>query len=220
VSKTAELPPKLLRKQAYEELKRRILQGQFAPGAFLSERQLSREFGMSKTPIRAALERLEGEGFVRVSPNQGIVVSEPSIHELVDVMEVRQVIEGHVVRGLAGRLTASQEQQIRSQLEAQRLSVEQQDVGRNIELDVEFHMLLSEFTGNRELHRILLQLHDKTLRAVMQVTSQNNQRLPENFVEHSRIAEAIFAGDGDEAVARLCSHLAFGRNFLVSRGRF
>src|SRR5213080_3141617 len=68
----------LLKERAYAEIKQRILSGAFAPGTFLSERQLALQLQMSKTPIRAATERLEQEGFLTISPQQGIVVHDLS----------------------------------------------------------------------------------------------------------------------------------------------
>lgn len=210
---------KLLRAEAYEELKRRILQGETPPGSFLSERGLVRDLGMSKTPIRMALERLEAEGLVRISPSQGIVVSVQTMYELVDVMDMRDVIEGHIVRNLAGRLTDSEQRQLQAHLAAQHEAAEKQDVDRGIELDVEFHLMLADFVGNQELNRIMRQLQDKTTRAVIQVLRYNSLRLPYSVAEHHGIAEAIIAGDSEEAVARMHRHLEYGRSFLVTRGK-
>src|SRR6185437_11004753 len=61
----------LLKERAYEEIRRLIVSGRLAAGTFLTERQLAAQLGMSKTPVRSALERLETEGFVRISPQQG-----------------------------------------------------------------------------------------------------------------------------------------------------
>ena len=79
----------LLKDRAYTELKARILRGDCEPGTFLSERQIVGWLRMSKTPIRAALEKLETEGLVRVSPQQGILVREMSIHDIADQFEIR-----------------------------------------------------------------------------------------------------------------------------------
>src|SRR5262249_5818701 len=91
----------LLKERAYAEIKRRILSGDPASGRFLSERQLSLQLGMSKTPVRAALERLEQEGIVTISPQQGIVVRDLSIHEIADQYEIRAALETYVLRSLA-----------------------------------------------------------------------------------------------------------------------
>ena len=82
----------LLKEQAYAALKERILTGAFPSGELLSERQLVAELGgMSKTPIRAALERLEADGLVRISPQQGILVREISIREIVEIFDLRLI---------------------------------------------------------------------------------------------------------------------------------
>src|SRR5690349_20231147 len=74
----------LLKDEAYESIKQRLLNNDYPPGSFLSERQLAGGLGMSKTPVKAALERLESEGFITVSPQQGIVVRELSVREIAD----------------------------------------------------------------------------------------------------------------------------------------
>src|SRR5262245_11966916 len=83
----------LMKEHAYADLKQRILSGTIAPGSILAERQLAADLGMSKTPVRAALERLEHEGFITVSPQQGILVRDLSIHEIADQYEIRVALE-------------------------------------------------------------------------------------------------------------------------------
>ena len=74
---------------------------------------------MSKTPVKAALERLEVEGFITVSPQQGIVVRELSVHEIADLYEIRAALESYTLRAIAGRLTAEQVRRLRANLKAQ-----------------------------------------------------------------------------------------------------
>jgi DNA-binding GntR family transcriptional regulator len=92
-----------MKEAAYAEIKKRILSGEFDQGRFLSERQLAVQLAMSQTPARAALEKLQIEGLVTISPQQGIVVCEISVHDLADQFEVREALEVFVVRHLAGR---------------------------------------------------------------------------------------------------------------------
>src|SRR5262245_17306359 len=108
-----------LKERAYEQLKRGLLNNDYPPGTFLSERQLAENLGMSKTPVKAALERLESEGFITVSPQQGIVVRELSVHEIADLYEIRAALESYTLRTLAGRLTVDQVAQVRANLKAQ-----------------------------------------------------------------------------------------------------
>src|SRR5580700_8790566 len=84
-----------LKDRAYERIKSRLLNNDYPPGTFLSERQLAENLGMSKTPVKAALERLESEGLIAVSPQQGIVVRELSVHEIADLYEIRAALESY-----------------------------------------------------------------------------------------------------------------------------
>src|SRR5262245_27959269 len=93
-----------LKERAYERLKHGLLNNDYPPGTFLSERQLAENLGMSKTPVKAALERLESEGFITVSPQQGIVVRELSVSEIADLYEIRAALESFTLKSLAGKL--------------------------------------------------------------------------------------------------------------------
>ena len=79
----------LLKERAYDEIKRLILTGELNPGTFLAERQLAARLGMSKTPVRSALERLESEGFISISPQQGAIIRDLSLDEIADQYEIR-----------------------------------------------------------------------------------------------------------------------------------
>src|SRR5205823_13426599 len=94
----------LLKDDAYERIKQLIQTQVFKPGTFLAERELAARLGMSKTPVRSALERLQTEGFVQIAPKQGAVVREPSLHEIVDMIDFRIALEPYVLRRLVGRL--------------------------------------------------------------------------------------------------------------------
>ncbi len=94
----------LLKERAYVEIKRGILSGKLAAGSFLAERQLAAQLGMSKTPVRSALERLESEGLLSISPQQGAIIRDLAVTEVADQYEIRMAIESFVVRALAGKL--------------------------------------------------------------------------------------------------------------------
>src|SRR3954447_7273637 len=110
----------LLKERAYDEIKRLLLKGDLAPGTFLAERQLAARLGMSKTPVRSALERLEAEGFISISPQQGAIVRDLSMNEIADQYEIRVALETFVARNVSGRLNRHQIAQVRANLEAQR----------------------------------------------------------------------------------------------------
>jgi len=207
---------RLMKDRAYDSLKQLILSEKFEPGDFLSERQLAARLKMSKTPIKSALERLESEGFIRVSPQQGIVVQDLTLEEIGDHFEVREALETYVVRRLAGKLTAEQIARMKANLSAQQATVEQLDGLANRQLDSEFHLLWCEFFGNREIIGVMERLRDRIHRIISRVNLQSPSRLREGFEEHVRIAEAVFAGDGDLAAHAVEEHLKLGKLCLLA----
>ena len=175
---------------------------------------------MSKTPVKAALERLEMEGFIAVSPQQGIVVRELSVHEVADQFEIRVALESHVLRSVAGRLTDEQASVLTASIRQQKQAAKRRDVAGLVALDAEFHMLFCEFHGNREITRVMSQLQEKIHRVIGRVFQQLPERLVSSCEEHAAIVDAVLAGDADLAAQRMEEHLDYGRQFLLApRGR-
>lgn len=214
---TASVPDRfLLKERAYGEIKERIQNVQFPPGSFLSERQLSGLLGMSKTPIKAALERLELEGFVSVSPQQGIVVRQVSLREVADQFELRKALEGHIAKAIAGKLSDKQVASIERNLRQQQTAAGKRAVPRFVELDAEFHHLLCEVFGNQAMLDCLAQHRSKMHRVISQVLSQAPGRFDVAVEEHTAIFDAIQRGKAAVAVKLVEQHLEFGKQFLLS----
>jgi DNA-binding GntR family transcriptional regulator len=205
-----------LAQRAYEDLKGLFLKGTYVPGDFLTEGELARRLRMSKTPVRTALTRLEMDGFVTVSPQQGIVVREPSIDEVIDLFDIRMALETFVVKRLAATITAEQTARLRANLAAQDESVKEHDNARSTKLDTEFHLLLCEFSGNQEIREVMERLRSKLHRIILGIQKKNPERIADGCKEHEAIAEAIFQGKGEQAAQRIVQHLEWGKKFLVA----
>jgi DNA-binding GntR family transcriptional regulator len=209
----------LLKERAYDQLKGLILDGSLAPGTFLAERQLAARLGMSKTPVRSALERLESEGFISISPQQGAIIRDLSLGEVADQYEIRVALETVVARNLAGRLGGEQVARVRANLEAQRQNLGVGSVERGVALDEEFHALFCVFLGNREILRVMGQLGDKVHRVISRAFTINTSRMVSSYEEHRGIAEAIFDGDAALAARRIEEHLQYGKLALLVPNR-
>ena len=201
----------LLKEQAYAELKELIQTGVFAPNTFLSERQLVLRLGMSKTPIRSALEHLEAQGLVAVSPQQGIVVKELSAHEITDLFDMRTAIEPFIAARLAGRgLAPGQLGRAEENLAAQRAATAAGDPIGATRLDVEFHLLLAEFLDNREMMTWLTRCFDKLHRSIVRINTLAVGRLLKGYQDHAAIFEAIRTSQSEAAAQGMVDHLRFG----------
>ena len=215
---TRTAPPgrALLKERAYRELKELIQSGQLPPQASLSERQLAERLGMSKTPIRAALENLETQGLVAVSPQKGVLVLELSAREVGDLFEVRQAVEPFVAAQLARRGAPRElRERIKVILKEQRSAVRREDAAAATRLDILFHRSLAEGLDNRELSGWLERCFDMLQRSVLRINRLVAGRLGRSTQDHERIADAIFGGDADAAAAEMLSHLRYGRQFLL-----
>lgn len=206
-----------LKHRAYAELKSRILSGALAPGTLLSERQLAQSLKMSKTPVHAALERLEGDGLVTVAAQQGIVVRSISPQDLVDHFEIREALEPFIVSRLAGQLSAEQATRLKRNLRDHHRALRQDDFAENIRLDSEFHLLLCEFHGNKEITRAMGQIRDKIHGVIHHITTRCPQRVKASLREHEAIVSAILAGDAQAATDHIKTHLRNGLESIYQR---
>lgn len=207
-----------MKERAYVEIKRAILAGDFPASTFVAERQLAERLGMSKTPVRAALERLEAEGFVTISPQQGVIIRDLTVHEIADQFEIRLALESYAVRVLAGHLTSEQIARLQESL-AEQAALSPDDAGRAVTLDADFHLLFSEFLGNQEVLRVVHQLREKIQRVITRVYQVNASRVLSSFAEHRAIVEALIAGDGERAARLVTEHLDYGKQCLLSPRR-
>jgi DNA-binding GntR family transcriptional regulator len=205
----------LFKQRAYEEIKRLILGNEIAPGSFIAERSLANRLAMSTTPVRSALERLEHEGLLSISPKQGAVVRDFSFREISELYEIRVALEPFVARSIAGRLTPAQIERLNTNLDAQRANLVHRDIALCVQLDEDFHTLFSEFLDNREILRVMLSLRDKTHRIFHRVFSLNPGRMDGSFKEHLAIAEAMIQGPPELAAERVAAHLDVGRRMLL-----
>jgi DNA-binding GntR family transcriptional regulator len=206
----------LLKERAYTELKDLIQREVFPPNSFLSERRLVEHLGMSKTPIRSALELLEAQGLVAVSPQQGIVVRELSAHEIADLFDTRTALEPFAVSRLAMRgLSPGQVTRIEENLQEQQAAAEAGDALAATRLDIAFQTLLAESLDNREILGWLTRCFDKLHRSILRVNRLAAGRLRKSYQDHAAIAAGILASQGDAAAQSMVEHLRYGRQFLL-----
>jgi len=205
-----------LKDRAYQKLKSLIQAGEMTADSALSERLLSERLGMSKTPIRAALENLETLGLVTVSPQRGILVRDLSARDIAELFDVRSAVEPFVAGQLAqSALTAAQRERIRTNLSGQRRAANDGDALESTRLDIAFHLLLAELLDNREIMNWLERCFDRLHRSVLRVNRLAKNRLLKSCGEHEHVAKAVFGERSDEAARLMKEHLRFGRQFLL-----
>jgi DNA-binding GntR family transcriptional regulator len=189
-----------------EDLRRRILNGEFAAGFQLRQDALAEEFGVSRIPIREALMQIEAEGLVKIHPHRGAIVSELSIGEIEELFELRILLEPRLLKASASRLNQADYQSLNGILEEYSSELRAKHVGRWGELNTEFHMLLyrhAEQPRSLAIVANLLQECDRHTR--LQLSLTGGMERAEG--EHLRLVRLCADGKVGEACALLEVHI-------------
>jgi DNA-binding GntR family transcriptional regulator len=211
------MAPVTLKEKAYVQLKKMILEADYKPGEFLTERTLVDAMGMSRTPIRSALERLDVEGLVKYTPNKGLVVAELSIGRAMDFYDYRIALESHLVRKLAGRAFPEEHAAwFRNNLELQRACTESGDAEQFTILDCDFHCQLAHVYDNKEITRSMDQLQNRMFQILIKVMKRDVSRIRGSYEDHQRIMDCILRQNKKEAEQEIVRHLEYGRQILIS----
>ncbi len=205
-----------LKEQAYQKLKQSILDGTYPDGALLTERTLSETLEMSRTPIRAAVDRLEQEGYLQCAPNRGIRVQEITLRQAKDFFDFRIALECHAVRQLAG-MTLSPEalETMTTNLAAQVDCAGKNDMITFTRHDSAFHRLPVGLYGNQEMIRTMDRLQDMLFRSALTVLRRDPGRIQASKDDHVAIWNAIIQQDADKAASLVRAHLDYGMSILI-----
>ena len=141
--------------KAYEALRRAIIEQALAPGTRLPEDELAAQFGVSRTPIRAVLARLQSEGLVHAGPRRTATVAEPSLAEARKVFEVRRALEREAVRLVARCWAPGCARRLETIVKQEEQARQARDGAASIRLAGDFHLALAEMADNFLLHRYL-----------------------------------------------------------------
>lgn len=194
--------------QAYEELRARILSGELAPGMQLKEEELAALCGVSRTPVRDAIRRLETELFVRRTDSQRSFVAEWTMDDIVEVFTLRGMLEGYAVRRAAARIgkDAIARMTIINENLREILHAEDLDVQAYLACNAEFHSIILESAASDRLAALLGRL---VMQPVVQQTAMAYDRaqLARSYGEHVEITTALAQGDPDWAEALMIAHI-------------
>ncbi len=191
--------------RAYAFVKQRLLDGSFASGTRLSESDLARTLGTSRTPVRQALVQLEAEEMLDLHAGRGALVRPVSRSEAQDVLEARMLIETHCARRVAvdGRALSGA---MRDSFAAQKRSLVSGGDGFVV-ADREFHRLIVAADGNEILTRQYDALRDREQQMLATSMTRDRVRIGQFIAEHRQIADAIVHGDGAAAAELTAEHL-------------
>ena len=182
-----------------------ILSGTLRPGSRLTTRQLSEALGMSETPVREAIRLLAAEGWVTLSPHQGVVVASVDTGQIAEIYAIRGALEALAVRRGAALYSAAQRDALDRNLAEAQAAVAARDVAAYARLNRAFHALLSDTPHTQWTLRLLDNLWAQTAAAGRGFEAVP-ARMAASLDEHRAIRAAIAAGDTERAAELLVAH--------------
>ena len=199
-----------LRDQVADELRRRIIECDYAPGHRLTEDRLASDFGVSRNPVREAIRVLEREGFLIALPRRGAVVASVSAQDVEDLFDVRLSLEVRAAQLAAERVDPAGRAALESLIAK---AARTRSVADLAALNTAFHAEICRLSGNSLLASIMDSLHDRLQWIYRQSVEV---RAPHSWTEHQALAAAICAGDPEAAALAARTHVLAARRSALN----
>ena len=204
--------------QVFEQLEHDILIGKYHRGEILTELKLVESLGVSRTPIREALRRLEQEHLIEETGRGSLVIGISS-EDIEDMYEIRNALEGEAAKRAAARITDEELAQMREILDLQKYYAEKTD-GDNSDkikdLDSQFHEMRYRCSGRKIFEQTLLPIHKKLIK-YRKASIKKHGRAKTSSTEHESIYEALRAHDGELAKELTLFHLNNAKNNITEK---
>ena len=195
-----------LRDVVFNTLRQAILRGELKPGERLMEIQLANKLGVSRTPIREAIRKLELEGLVLMIPRKGAEVAEITEKSLKDVLEIRRALEDLAVRLACEKITKEELKELKKAGDEFKKVLKSQDITEVAEADVRFHDVIYMATDNPKLIQLLNNFREQMYRYRVEYLKIDEVR-PQLLAEHDEIIKYITEGNQEEASNVVCRHI-------------
>lgn len=204
---------KPLRDVVFENLREAILNAKLTPGQRLMEVQLAETLGVSRTPIREAIRKLELEGLVVMIPRKGAYVADMSIKDISEVLEIRGSLEGLAAYLASERMT---DEDIKNLEKISKEITKEKDIDEILKKDVEFHEYIFKSTNNKRLHQLINSLWEQVYRFRVSYIS-DNESIDNIINEHKLIIEAIKNRDCELAQKYAKQHIEKAEQFMIDK---
>ena len=206
-------PTPTLRIRVYESLERLIIEGALAPGEHLVETELATRLGVSRGPVREALQTLSRDGWVELRPRHGAFVRQPSEREVDEFFQVRALLEGECARLAAANIDELSARDLRENVAAGWSAVRSGEEAGLVAANAHIHLAITELSGNATLQELTQRLRK---RSQWFFTPVSMARAQDAWREHEAIVEAIVAGDALGAAQRMRAHVDGTRKSYAS----
>ena len=203
-----------LRDVVFNTLRQAILTGELKPGERLMEIHLANKLGVSRTPIREAIRKLELEGLVTMIPRRGAEVAQITEKSMNDVLEVRRAMDALCVELACDRITPEELQDLKKACDTFEAAVKTDDIKQIAQADVALHDIIVQATGNQRLIQLVNNLSEQMYRYRVEYLKEEQTR---NLLvsEHEELVKAIREGDVQKAQDISFHHLENQRKAII-----
>ncbi len=201
--------------QVFERLENDIIMGVYPKGEVLTELKLVEQLGVSRTPIREALRRLEQERLIQ-DTGKGSLVLGITMQDLMDIMNIRKRIEGIAAYYTTKNLTDEGREELKRINELQEFYYSKMDIERLQQMDDRFHDAIYALSGSTVIRDTLRPLHRKTQR-YRKASITHPERMAKSIQEHNEITRAIISGDAALAEKLITQHIENAEKNMVER---
>ena len=199
--------------QVFEKLEDDIVYGVYKRGEILTEMKLAETLGVSRTPIREALRRLEQERMIE-DCGKGSLVLGITKEDLLDIMDIRLRIEGLATLYAAVNITPEGAEELTHLMDLQEFYHAKKDIARLQTVDDEFHAAICRLSKRNVIYDTLIPLYRKT-RLYRKIAMEDQDRSPKTLQEHREIYEAVISGNGPLAKALMKKHIENAKNHMI-----
>lgn len=204
---------KISSKDLYKQLRESIINFELYPGTRVTESELAAQYGVSRTPIRGALQRLETEGYLRILPKQGCFIRNLDIAELAHYYQVRITLEMLSLQLAAEFMSTADLEKLARSWDPARQEERSNDAEEMEARDESFHMTLAEGSGNVALKHYLKDINSR-IRAVRRLDFTNGMRIDRTYEEHYQICLRLLQRNLPEAQKLMREHINHSENFV------
>ncbi|QGU00544.1 Transcriptional regulator, GntR family [Candidatus Syntrophocurvum alkaliphilum] len=205
---------KPLRELVLEAIREAIISGSLKPRERLMEIQLAEELGVSRTPVREALRKLELEGFIVMVPRKGAYVADISFKDIADVFEIRAALEGLAASLAAERITDEELEEMERLLVEKAECIATNNIDRLVEVDTRFHEIIYIASRNERLTTIINNLREQIQRFRLTSLSYPGRK-KQSMEEHRTLTEAIQSRDINYARQVAQEHIENAENIMI-----
>ncbi|SNS18720.1 DNA-binding transcriptional regulator, GntR family [Anaerovirgula multivorans] len=200
-----------LKEKAYNLIKEQIIKCELMPGSDISEIQIAQELGISRTPVREALLRLNQEKFVTIYPRKGIIVSEITVKDIHEVFQIRELIEPAMAKIACKNMSKEYLLQLKKKFEDIEFNLSNPSAMEYFDLDIEFHKYIIQCGNNNHLIKFTNRIFDLDYRIRVMSTLEIDDVEKRSRPEHFAIIDALIAKDGEKIQETIREHIVNAR---------